>query len=90
VGLLIATLRRVPAVAAAALAGGFAFFHGAAHGVELGAAPPLLAGMVLATAVLHLAGIAAGRLVLARHRWLPQVSGGLVALLGATLLLRLA
>ena len=90
VGLLIATLRRVPAIAAATLAGGFAFFHGAAHGVELGANIFVLAGLVAATAGLHLAGIALGQFVLARHRWLPQLSGGLVALLGATLLLRLA
>ncbi|NML43539.1 HupE/UreJ family protein [Ramlibacter sp. G-1-2-2] len=90
-GLLVATQRRLPLAAAAALAGGFAFFHGAAHGFELaeggGAA---LAGMVLATALLHATGIALGRLVLARHRWLPVVSGSGVALLGATLLARLA
>lgn len=90
VGLLIATLRRVPAAAAAAIAGGFAFFHGAAHGVEIGGALPMLAGLVVTTAALHMAGIAVGRIVLQRHRWLPHVSGGLVALLGATLLLRLA
>lgn len=90
VGLLIATLHRVPAAAAAALAGGFAFFHGAAHGVEIGGALPMLAGLVVTTAALHVAGIAVGRVLLERHRWLPQVSGGLVALLGATLLLRLA
>ncbi|WP_427913688.1 HupE/UreJ family protein [Ramlibacter sp. MMS24-I3-19] len=89
-GLLIAWLRRVPALAAAALAGSFAFFHGAAHGTELGASIPLLAGLLVATAALHLAGIAAGQLVLARHRWLPQMTGSLVALLGITLLLRLA
>lgn len=89
-GLLIATLRRVPAAAAAAIAGGFAFFHGAAHGVEIGGALPMLAGLVVTTAALHGAGIAIGRIVLERHRWLPQISGGLVTLLGATLLLRLS
>lgn len=90
IGLLIATLRRVPAAAAAALAGGFAFFHGAAHGVEIGVSLPMLAGLLVTTAALHAAGIAVGRIVLERHRWLPRISGALVALLGATLLLRLA
>ncbi|HZY19996.1 MAG TPA: HupE/UreJ family protein [Ramlibacter sp.] len=89
VGLLLATVHRVPALLAAAVAGAFAFFHGAAHGVELGGGAAALAGMLLATAALHAAGIGIGRLLLARHRWLPRVSGASVALLGATLLLGL-
>jgi urease accessory protein len=89
IGLLVATRRGLPVAAAAALAAGFAFFHGAAHGIELegGAA---LAGMVLTTAALHVAGIALGRFALTRDAWLPRVAGSGVALLGATLLLRLA
>ena len=35
IGLLVATRARLPLWAAAAAAGGFAFFHGAAHGLEL-------------------------------------------------------
>ena len=46
--------------------------------------------MVAASAVLHAAGIAIGQLVLARHRWLPLAAGTGTALLGATLLARLA
>lgn len=96
-GLLVAVRTRklhtlwgtAPAVA---LVGVFAFFHGAAHGNELAgdAQWPALAGMVLATALLHMAGLALGRLVLTRHAWLPRVSGAAVALLGATMLVRLA
>jgi urease accessory protein len=91
-GLLVATRRGLPLVAAVGLVGGFAFFHGTAHGIELagGAQWPALAGMLLASAGLHLAGLAVGRLVLTRHCWLPRISGAGVALLGATLLARLA
>lgn len=92
IGLLVASRRGLPLAVAGLLAGAFAFFHGAAHGQELAGDDHALAlaGMVLASAGLHLAGIALGRLVLARHRWLPLASGGLVALFGATLLVRLA
>jgi urease accessory protein len=92
IGLLVATQRGLPAVMAAGVAGMFAFFHGAAHGVELadGAQFAALAGMVLATCALHATGIALGRLVLTRHQWLPRLTGSGVALLGATLLLRVA
>ncbi len=92
VGLLLAWRRRVPAAVAAALAGTFAFFHGAAHGVELagGNAASLLAGMVLATALLHGAGLLLGHRLLARSQVLAVGAGAGVALFGAALLLRLA
>lgn len=92
VGLLLASRRALPVAAAMALAGLFAFFHGAAHGHELagGAQLAALAGMVLATALLHAIGIAIGQLAMARQAWLPRVSGTAVALLGSALLLRLA
>lgn len=91
IGLLVVTRARLPLWAAAAAAGGFAFFHGAAHGLELAGDRSMaaLAGMLLATALLHLAGIALGRLVLQRQRWASGAAGGAVALLGAGLLLRL-
>jgi urease accessory protein len=91
-GLLVATRTGLPLVAAAALTGAFAFFHGAAHGMELagdGAIAPL-AGMVVATAALHAAGIALGRLVRNRQAWIAQACGGAVALLGTSMLMRLA
>jgi urease accessory protein len=92
IGLLLAMQRRLHWSAAAALAGGFAFFHGAAHGAELAGQANLaaLAGMLLATASLHLAGIALGRGLLARQRWLPALAGSSLAVFGATLLARLA
>ena len=92
IGLLVLTRRGLPAVFAVTLAGLFAFFHGAAHGNEL-AGPGqwlALAGMLVSTALLHASGIALGRFVFAQHRWLSTTAGGAVALLGSTLLLRLA
>lgn len=92
IGLLLATRRRLPWAAAAALAGGFAFFHGAAHGVELAGDGHFatLAGMLAASALLHAAGISIARAVSARQHWLPLLSGGATALFGAALLVRLA
>ena len=64
VGLGIAFSVRLPAVAAMALVGLFALFHGHAHGTEgmgLGLALlPYAAGFVLATASLHMAGVTLG------------------------------
>ena len=74
-GALVATSRRVPVAAALAIVGVFAIAHGHAHGVELPAAADALAftvGFVLATGLLHLAGIGIGVLT----RW----PGGIVAI----------
>ena len=74
-GALVATVRRVPVAAALAIVGVFAIAHGHAHGVELPAAADAVAftvGFVLATGLLHLAGIGIGLLT----RW----SGGVVAI----------
>jgi len=89
-GLLVAWQRKMPLALAAGLTGAFAFFHGAAHGMELAGSTQWMAlgGMVLATAALHAAGIAIGHVVMARHRWLAIVAGVSTALLGATLLVR--
>lgn len=84
-GLLVAWRSRLPALAASALVGGFALFHGAAHGVELGGASAL-AGMVLATALLHAAGLALGGWMRQRAPWLSRAAGGATALFGAGLL----
>jgi urease accessory protein len=87
-GLLVATRRRLPWPAGLALAAGFAFFHGAAHGTELAGthAAAALAGMVLATALLHGAGIALGRGLRGAGAWLPRLLGGGVAAFGLALL----
>ena len=84
-GLLVATRRALPPAAAAALVGGFALFHGAAHGSELGQGAPL-AGMVLATALLHGAGLLLGHALRGRGPWLPGLAGGATALLGTAML----
>ena len=88
-GLLVATRIHLPAAAAAAVAGLFAVFHGLAHGHELAhaqGAAMTLAGMVAATVLLHLAGIAAGWALRHANAWLPRVAGAAVVALGATLL----
>ena len=61
-GLLVAMALPVPAWAGAAVVGGFALFHGFAHGGELGAAALMEfgAGFAVSTALLHAAGIALG------------------------------
>jgi urease accessory protein len=67
-GLMVALAARPPLWIAAVLVGAFAIFHGHAHGAEL---PPgadavaFSAGFVVATGLLHLAGIAFGLLA----RW---------------------
>ncbi|HEY8974291.1 MAG TPA: HupE/UreJ family protein [Burkholderiaceae bacterium] len=85
IGLLLAARAALPAAAAAAVVGGFAFFHGASHGVELGAGPAL-AGMVLATALLHLAGIAIGLALRGRSAWWTRIAGAGLAMFGLVLL----
>ena len=88
-GLLVATRQRLPGLAAAALVGAFAVFHGIAHGQELAGesgAALTLAGMLAATVLLHAAGIAAGWSLRNGHRWLPRFVGAAVALFGAALL----
>lgn len=92
IGLLVARRQPLPLVLAATLAGGFAVFHGVAHGTELTASHPLpaLSGMLLSTVLLHLLGMALGRYLLRRQRVLSTAAGGAVALLGSALLLGLA
>ncbi|WP_077003383.1 HupE/UreJ family protein [Variovorax sp. KK3] len=88
-GLLVVTQRRLPALAAAALVGVFAVFHGVAHGQELAGESGVastLAGMLAATVLLHAAGIAAGWALRNGHRWLPRLAGAAVAAFGLALL----
>jgi urease accessory protein len=67
-GAVVALAIRPPIPIAAVIVGTFAIFHGYAHGVELPKAADPLAyslGFVIATGMLHLAGIAIGLVV----RW---------------------
>jgi len=91
-GLLIAWRRRLPLALGLGLVGLFAFFHGAAHGMELGGDGrwAAMAGMLLGTVVLHAAGIGLGKFALAQHRWLQQATGAAIGLLGVFMLMRMA
>jgi urease accessory protein len=85
-GLMVMLAVRPPMWIAAVLVGCFAIFHGHAHGAEL---PPgtdavaFAAGFVVATGLLHIAGIGFG--LLARWpagRFAVRAAGGLIALAG--------
>ncbi|MFD2238404.1 HupE/UreJ family protein [Aureimonas populi] len=90
-GLLVAMAARVPAAGCALIVGGFALFHGHAHGGEIGGADVFGygAGFVLATAMLHGSGIALGlglaRFGAAPARWLgaATAAAGLVLMVQA-------
>jgi urease accessory protein len=62
IGLLAAIATSVPTGPAMAMVGFFAFFHGHAHGGELGSAGalPYAIGFALSTALLHAAGVGLG------------------------------
>jgi urease accessory protein len=89
-GLMVALALRPPLWVAAVLVGGFAIFHGHAHGTELPAAVDAVAysvGFVVATGLLHLSGIALGLLA----RWRPgrlavRAGGAAIALAGVSFL----
>jgi urease accessory protein len=85
-GLCIALAVRAPIWAAAAIVAAFAVFHGYAHGKELpSAADPVgySLGFVLATGLLHVAGIGLGALKDRRGgEVLTRGLGGAVALAG--------
>jgi len=93
IGGVAALGRPMPVVAAMALVGGFAIFHGHAHGAEMPADAAGLTyalGFITATALLHAAGILAAmgvaRLVGKYGRAVAQVAGGLFALAGVGVL----
>ncbi len=94
IGLAAAAALKVPTPAAMAMVGFFAFFHGHAHGGELGeaGAASFMIGFALATAFLHLAGVVIG-LGLGRvfggpfGQMVTRGAGGLTALAGLWLAL---
>ncbi|ACK52629.1 HupE/UreJ protein [Methylocella silvestris BL2] len=92
-GLAVALQWSLPTVAAMALVGFFAIFHGHAHGAEMPADVSGLdyaLGFMLATALLHVAGIGiglgVGRIGAQTSRLAFRASGGLMALAGVGLL----
>lgn len=84
-GALLAARTAWPAAAMAAVAALFALFHGAAHGTEL-QGMDALAGMVLATALLHGVGLLAGHALQRHSVWWPRAAGIAASLVGAVLL----
>ncbi len=91
-GIMVAAAARPPLFVAALLVGLFAIFHGHAHGTELPHAVNPLAyslGFVLATGLLHLAGIAFGLLErFANGKLAIRALGGVIALVGVGFLVR--
>ena len=93
-GMMVALAARPPLWIAAVMVGAFAIFHGHAHGAELPPGADALAysaGFVIATGLLHLAGIAFGLLA----RWpagriAVRAAGGAIAIAGLMFLGRLA
>jgi urease accessory protein len=86
-GLLVALAVRLPTAFSAAIVGVFALFHGHAHGGELGAATALSFGLgfVIATALLHAAGVGLGMLAGGRSPVVTRALGILTAAGGAWL-----
>ena len=87
-----ASQARLPTALVAGLVGVFAVFHGIAHGTELaggsnGFTP--LAGMLVATIALHLAGVGLGLAMRQHSVWWPRATGAVVALLGGAFLLQI-
>lgn len=88
-GVLVLFAKRLPTLVCAAIAGGFALFHGAAHGMEM----PLSAnglqyalGFALATAGLHAVGLGFGQLMTKIGTPLAtRISGSAIALAGLVL-----
>lgn len=87
-GLLIAFALRLPLAASSALVSIFALLHGYAHGVELPQQMPAfsyVAGFVMATGLLHLAGLGVA-LVVGRHAGGTRLAGAGIAATGLYLL----
>jgi urease accessory protein len=92
-GLAVAFRLSLPVLAAMALVGFFALFHGHAHGAEMPAAAsgiPYAVGFVGATAMLHAIGVGvgllAGRAGETLSRRLVQAGGGAMAMFGLAVL----
>ena len=73
--------------AALAVIGGFALFHGMAHGGELEQGSAIMSGIVLGSVVLHACGMGFAHRVLKSRPQLALRLGQLVALIGGGLIL---
>ncbi|MBN9067241.1 MAG: HupE/UreJ family protein [Rhizobiales bacterium] len=87
-GLLVALAVDLPVSAGIAIIGVFALLHGHAHGTEVpenAAGLDYMAGFALATAMLHLVGIAAGLASGLKYRVLARAAGAACAAIGVGL-----
>ena len=87
-GMMVAMQLKLPALVGALIIGAFAIFHGLAHGSELSHSFGALAGMVIATAGLHIAGLGIGWTLVyssRQQRW-ARLLGGCATLTGIGLL----
>ena len=86
-GLAVAAALRLDAALVAFVVAAFGLFHGHAHGGELGGAGALRFGLgfVLATALLHAAGVALGLGLGRLGRWPARGLGALTAAAGLAL-----
>ena len=94
-GIIVALALKPPVALAMALVALFAVFHGYAHGIEApldGSAAVYGAGFMLATALLHAAGIAfgmlVGRIAATQGQIGYRLAGSAVALTGLVILTR--
>ena len=87
-GLAAAWLKKVPVSAAMILVGLFAWFHGVAHGAEMGGhgAFSYAFGFIMATIALHASGFILGTMM-NKQQWLLRLSGSLIGLIGLGMLL---
>jgi urease accessory protein len=79
----------LPAAGAVALVGAFALFHGHAHGAEIPAGASAMsyaAGFVLASAMLHAIGMAAGYGSRRSGQWAMRTTGSVITLAGVGIL----
>ncbi len=88
-GLLVATRKSINEMVGFVIVGAFALFHGLAHGMEMpasNAAIPFVAGFMLATFGLHLAGLLGGMQLKHHSAWFSRVLGAAISAYGVFLL----
>lgn len=85
-GLLVAMVIQLPLAAGAAIVATFALFHGQAHFADFPSGASVAAfgaGVLIATALLHVAGIVLAAHAARQRAWLPRALGGAMAAAGA-------
>lgn len=88
-GALVLAAKRLPLLACMTIAGGFALFHGAAHGLEMpsdASGAKYAVGFALATALLHSAGVVVGQwMARLQSPLVARITGAIIALSGMAL-----